>query len=142
MKEMIYSAKMKKEVLHSGEYNGHKFCVMNLGTHPTAYIECKLENCNSYGDTRLDAISVHGGFTYLGKAYWDETDKTIYLGWDYAHYMDYAGYETVLPDCLRITENKKWTTGEIYEEVKNVIDQMRVMLDELVGRTVKADERN
>lgn len=127
MKEMIYSANRIKEVLHSGEYKGYKFCIMNLGTHPTAYVECKLENCNSYGDKRLDEISVHGGFTYLDNAYWDETDKTTYLGWDYAHFMDYAGYKLNFLDRMRSKENKKWTTAEIFEEVKHVIDQMSVI---------------
>ena len=122
MKEMVYSADRFKEVLHSGEYKGYKFCVMSLGTHPTAYVECKLENCNSYNDERLDDISVHCGFTYLGKAYWDD-DGVIYLGWDYAHYCDYAGYEMRLPSHLH-TGGKKWTTAEIFEEVKAVIDQL------------------
>ena len=126
MKEMVYSAERKKEVLYSGEYLGHKFAILNLGTHPTAYVECKLDNCNSYGDQRLDGISVHGGFTYLDKAHWNEADKTIYLGWDYAHYMDYAGYELMIPTSIR-TNGKKWTTSEIFEEVKSVIDQLIIV---------------
>jgi len=123
MKEMIYSANSIKEVLHSGEYKGYKFCIMNLGTHPTAYVECKLENCNGYEDERFDNISVHGGFTYFGEAYWSE-ENTAYIGWDYAHFMDYAGYEERFPAHLRSVENKKWTTSEIFEEVKSVIDQL------------------
>lgn len=123
MKEMIYSANRIKEVLHSGEYKGYKFCILNLGTHPTAYVECKLEDCNSYGDKRLDNISVHGGFTYLGKGFWDKENNT-YLGWDYAHYMDYAGYEENFPAHLRSFDTKKWTTEEVFNEVKSVIDQL------------------
>jgi len=123
MKEMIYSANRIAEVLYSGEYKGYKFCIMNLGTHPTAYVECKLEDCNSYTDERLDNISVHGGFTYLGEAYWGKENST-YIGWDYAHYMDYAGYEVMFPAHMRSAENKKWTTAEILEEVKSVIDQL------------------
>ena len=83
---------------------------MNLGTHPTAYIECKLEDCNSYDDERLDIISVHGGFTYFGESYWNNENNT-YLGWDYAHYMDYAGYEVLFPACIRSDESKKWRTN-------------------------------
>lgn len=120
MKEMVYSAEGKAEILFNGEYNGYKFCIMNLGTHPTAYVECKLENCNSYGDERLASIDVHCGFTYMGKNYWDKTDITYYLGWDYAHYCDYAGYFTK----LGIDEGKRWTTAEIYNEVKSVIEQL------------------
>ena len=124
MKEMVYSSNRICEVLHKGEYKGYKFCIMNLGTHPTAYVECKLENCNSYGDDRLDEISVHGGFTFLGNAYWDKEDKTLYLGWDYAHYMDYAGYELNFPSQMWCEGCKKWTTAEIFEEVKSVIVQL------------------
>lgn len=123
MKEMVYSTKPIKEVLHNGQYKGYEFCILNLGTHPTAYVECKLKNCSSYGDERLDGISVHGGFTYFGKGYWDNNEKD-YLGWDYAHYMDYAGYELMFPESMRGFGNKKWTTTEIYEEVKSVIDQL------------------
>lgn len=133
MKEMVYSADRIMSVLHSGEYKGYKFCVMNLGTHPTAYVECRLENCNSYGDERLDEICVHGGFTYLGRAYWNKDDKTIYLGWDYAHYMDYAGYEVRFPACMRNMESKKWTTAEIFAEVKDVIEQI------IIADKTKAD---
>ena len=43
MKEMVYSSTHTKEVLHSGEYKGYKFCILTLGTHPTAYVECKFE---------------------------------------------------------------------------------------------------
>jgi hypothetical protein len=121
MKEMVYSANRIKEVLHSGEYKGYKFCILNLGTHPTAYVECKIENCDSYNDERLDNITVHGGFTYLGNGIGNVEDK--YLGWDYAHFMDYGGYEEKFPLHLRNNYSKKWTTAEIYEEVKSVIDQ-------------------
>lgn len=122
MREMVYSANRIKEVLHSGEYKGYKFCILNLGTHPTAYVECKLENCHHYDDKRLDNIRVHGGFTYFGVGFWDNENN--YLGWDYAHFMDYAGYEVMFPLSLRSEETKKWTTAEIFEEVKSVIDQL------------------
>lgn len=39
MKEMVYGATPKCEVLHHGEYKGYKFYIINLGTHPTAYVE-------------------------------------------------------------------------------------------------------
>lgn len=123
MKEMQYTSSSKKEVLHSGEYLEHKFAILNLGTHPTAYVECKLDNCNSYDDERICDIGVHGGFTFIGNAYWDEKDNTCYLGWDYAHYADYAGYEILFPLDMR-SNGKKWTTNEIYEEVKSVIVQL------------------
>lgn len=43
MKEMIYGERMgNPDVLYSGEYRGHKFAILNLGTHPTAYVEDKI----------------------------------------------------------------------------------------------------
>lgn len=132
MKEMQYTAERKLEVLYSGEYQGHKFTILSLGTHPTAYVECKFDNCNSYDDDRLDAISVHGGFTYFDRAHWDKEDDTTYLGWDYAHYADYAGYEENLPFNVRMG-GRKWTTNEIYEEVKSVITQLST-LEEKEGK--------
>lgn len=127
MKEMIYQAERKLEILHSGIYHGCKFAILNLGTHPTAYIECKLDNCNDYDDVRLDEIDVHGGFTFFGVAFWNKDDKTAYLGWDYAHNMDYAGYEIKFPTSLR-SYGKRWTTAEIYKEVKAVIEQLNTLL--------------
>ena len=123
MKPMVYSAHRTKEILYIGEYKGHKFCIMNLGIHPTAYVENKIHNLNTYDDERLYEIDVHGGFTYLDGCYWDLTDKDVYLGWDYGHCWDYAGFyeEYALTDR---NEYKRWTTAEIYDEVKSVIEQL------------------
>ena len=123
MKEMVYQVDHKREVLYDGVYEGHKFAILSLGTHPTAYVECKLEDCYSCEDERLDDIKVHGGFTYFDKTRWGEPDDIYYLGWDYAHYMDYAGYEEIYPLECR-TNGRKWTTKEIFEEVKSVIEQL------------------
>lgn len=123
MKEMIYSANRKMEVLYNGKYKAHKFCIVNLGTHPTAYVENKFTNLFSYDDDRLYNIDVHGGFTYLDGSYWDKDDCSVYLGWDYGHCWDYAGYfETYA--AFDDYNYKRWTTTEIFEEVKSVIDQL------------------
>ena len=39
MKKMVYSSKRKRELLDSGEYLGYNYYILNLGTHPTAYVE-------------------------------------------------------------------------------------------------------
>lgn len=119
MKEMIYSLIREVKVLYKGTYKNHKFCIVSLGTHPTAYVECKFDNCTSYYDRRLLDVKVHGDFTYLDKAYWDTEDKTTYLGWDYLHDGDYC---TLIP--LSLFFGKRWTTQEIYDEVKSVIEQL------------------
>ena len=123
MKEMIYQKKRIQEILHSGEYKGRKFTIMSLGCHPTAYVELKpaeLEKSKSYNDYDLD---VHGGFTYLNNAYWDETDKSTYIGWDYAHCDDFSG--SYLDDDFYYWKHntRQYTTQEIFDEVKSVIDQ-------------------
>ena len=124
MKEMVYTTERKCEILHSGEYKDHKFAILNLGTHPTAYVECKFPKCSTYDDERFDTVCVHGGFTYLNTPAWDKNDTTtIYVGWDYGHFGDYMGYKAHFPE-LSYSYNKRWTTTEIFEEVKSVIDQL------------------
>lgn len=131
MREMVYQATNKQEVLYSGEYKGYKFAIMNLGTHPTAYVENKRGFCEYDEANEATDYIPHGGFTYLGKAHWDESDKTIYLGWDYAHLGDYVSYDFGIAELNQIIESgigdldeKRWTTTEIYEEVKVVIDKL------------------
>lgn len=116
MKEMVYSDKLKLEILYQGVYKEHKFTILNRGYYPTAYVENKL-NITDIFDERIDFVDVHCGFSYWGEAYWDKEDKTSYLGWDYGHICDYNG-------ALPFAEDKQWTTEEIYEEVKFVIDQL------------------
>ena len=123
MKEMVYMPNNIKEVLHEGTYLDHKFVILNLGMHPTAYVECKIENCRRYMDERLDDVRVHGGFTYFGQPHWTDEDKTVYLGWDYGHAGDFAGYYLKYPEW-EILGEKKWTTKEIYHEVKIVIEDL------------------
>lgn len=120
MKPMVYGPTRKEEILFSGLYRGRRFVILNLGTHPTAYVELtddELQKSKSYNDYDL---SCHCGFTYLGDAYWDETDKTTYIGWDYSHCGDYSGYN--LPSKL-FGDCHKWTTEEIFEDVKECIDE-------------------
>ena len=122
MKEMIYQKEHIVDVLHSGKYRGRKFAILNLGTHPTAYVELKeqeLLRSKSYNDYDL---SVHGGFTFLNKSYWDDNDTSIYIGWDYAHSGDYAGYYTSDDWHWACTLNQ-YTTEQIFQDVMSVIEQ-------------------
>ena len=117
MKEMVYGNRKKPEVLYNGEYKGHKFAILNLGSHPTAYVENKMA-ITDYYDCRLDNVGVHGGFTYCDNGYWDEeSKKTSWLGWDYALCNDYCYSDSPW-------DGKQWTTAEIYDEVKSVIEQI------------------
>ena len=123
MKEMKCQKYRIIDVLHSGEYKGRKFAILNLGVHPTAYVELKaveVQKSSNYDDYDLN---VHGGFTFLGEAYWNKEDKSKYIGWDYAHCDDFSGIY-IDDNFWHWKQNtKQYSTQEIFEEVKSVIDQ-------------------
>lgn len=122
LKEMEYQKEGKREIIGKGEISGRKWFILDLGLHPTAYVELKqeeLEKSKNYDDYQLD---VRGGFTFLGNIYCDE-EKT-YSGWDYAHCYDFSGIYLDSPYAgYFMRENKKWATEEIFEETKSVINQ-------------------
>ncbi len=127
MKEMLYQPEKKIEVLYNGIYKGYEFYILNLGTHPTAYVNVKnnvLLNKKNYDD--ID-INVHGGLTYSEDHLWIENKKEIkgwFIGWDYAHAGDFSGYYFNFNNFISTLKlNKQWTTEEIYEDVKSVIEQ-------------------
>lgn len=123
MKEMKYCKDRKIEVLATGYCLGLLYYILNLGTHPTAYIKIPKE----YRD-RINDIEVNGGITYYSEEglYVSENEKIegCFIGWDYAHYGDYTGFEEMLPLHLR-TGGKKWKTKEIFKEVKEACYQLR-----------------
>ncbi len=122
MKEMKYSKERKIEVLATGYCFGLLYYILNLGTHPTAYI--KIPSSINIDKDKLD---VHGGITYSENHLWISENQKIdgeFIGWDYGHYGDYAGYEEILPKEIRIG-GKKWTTTEIYKEVREVCYQIK-----------------
>lgn len=126
-KEMIYQETRKIELLDSGQCCNYNYYILNLGTHPTAYIEIpRNHKCyiKSYND--ID-IEVHGGLTYSKEYLYiseeQKLDNSWFIGWDYAHCGDYLGYEKIFPSYLQ-TEDKKWTTEEIQQEVFKVCKQL------------------
>ena len=73
---------------------------------------------------------MHGGLTYSRDFLWISKERKLqgwFIGWDYAHYGDYVGYELMFPKEFKIREEKNWTTEEILEEVKDVIRQIEVL---------------
>ena len=120
MKKMIYQAKSKREVLDTGYCLGLLYFILNLGLHPTAYIKIP-ENSKYYGkDMEEIDLNVHGGVTYVNDYLYISENQKIngwFIGWDYGHYGDYGGYEELLPQEFR-TGGKKWSTQEIYQEVR------------------------
>lgn len=126
MKKMIYQVERKIEVLDTGTCFGFFYWILNLGTHPTAYIKIPRNNKYFRKDYEEVDIDVHGGLTYSSDhLYISETQQLEgwFIGWDYSHCGDYAGYEEKLPEELRVG-GKKWTTEEIREEVYKACKQL------------------
>ncbi len=128
IKEMEYGKEGRTELLCKNRYKNYNYYVLNLGTYPTAYIEIPKENKlyrKSYDEIYKIGcdIDVHGGLTYSDNELMGVKSENWFIGWDYAHYDDYCGYEECMPESIR-TYGKKWTTEEIIEECKNAIDQI------------------
>lgn len=128
-KQMEYSTNRKLEILLEGTYKDYQFYILNLGTHPTAYIEIPRES-KLFGkdyeqiyEMEID-VDVHGGLTFSGDYLQDIKENTWFIGWDYAHYGDYVGYEEIMPQEIRVG-GKRWTTEEIFEDVVKAIEQIR-----------------
>lgn len=126
MKKMIYKTNSNNKLLYSGKCMGYNYYILNLGTHPTAYVEVPkdhkyyLKNCDE-----ID-IDVHGGLTYSNNYLIVEGEKITncwFIGWDYAHFGDFIGYELNYPIKFR-TNGKKWTTKEIQKDVYEVCKQL------------------
>jgi hypothetical protein len=117
------AARCNKELLR-GHYRGFEYRIMDLGTHPTAYVKIP-EGHPFWMDWRhpiADKIEVHGGITYSRKGLYCESNYLDgwWIGWDYAHWGDHSGYDGAEPWNPWI---KKWTTEEILHDVTSVIDQ-------------------
>lgn len=116
IKEMEYTNYTRLELLDSGVYHDRKYRIINYGTHPCACVEFHHElkrDSDEWYDTPC-----HGSITFDDYPHWDENDETYYIGWDYGHSEDYGPYNVF---------GKKWTTKEILENVKEVIDYLNEM---------------
>jgi hypothetical protein len=125
MKEMKYKNQKDREILEQGNYMGYNFWIISYGSHPCAYVELQKEH-PYYGKCDCDAydldINVHGGITFGNYGLGDTISKDKYLlGWDYNHYNDY-NYKD---EQYGLASGKKWTTEEIFRDVKSVIKQLK-----------------
>lgn len=120
IKPMIYDKNRSGEAeqIAAGTYKNFDYYVLNLHTHPTAYIDVTDSPLNGWDYDYFD-ISCHGGLGYSEPILKTVDKKGWFIGWDYANYGDYADY-----DSNMYRNGKKWTTEEIVEECKNVIDQI------------------
>ena len=146
MKEMVYIDKSIAELLDSGTYEGYEYAIVSRGLHPCAYV--KLPEGHKYYGTKYYGILVdcHLGLTYSesGLDVLPENDGW-WIGWDYGHCCDYNGFMVSEFWLDRDTSHyKKWTTAEIFKEVKQVINQLQE-LNEFVNEAMRvgaSDEEN
>lgn len=123
-KEMEYYEKRFPEpvVLAEGEYEGFKYIVLNLGTHPCAYVNVGhtwLKGLNYWDVEKLENNIVHGDFTYSSERVRGTDITGWWLGWDYSHYGDQYGKGDFG------LYGRKYTTAEIEFECRNAIDQLK-----------------
>ena len=123
-KEMIYQAKRltPPEQIAIGTYKGLDSYVLNLGTHPRAYIDVTDTSLHDIKYEEIDIV-VHGGLTY-SRPFLATVDKPgWFIGWDYSHYGDFTGADMMFPPELQLG-GKQWTTEEIVIHCEDVINQM------------------
>lgn len=128
-KSYIENGKAFVDILDEGVYKSFHYAIVSYGTHPCAYVEIpeKHDLYNVNNEDELIDIDCHGGITYVSTTGLIKPSNENYrdghwIGWDYAHVCDYADY---LPVNFTMTNSlKKWTTKEIFEDVKDVIEQL------------------
>lgn len=132
---MIYHTSLNKDdnfphyIIASGEHRGVRFYICNInGMHPTAYLRIpkgKPLHGAEY-DYANDFIEVHWGFTYASDGLFgvENDDDSWFLGWDYGHAGDFAGYYLRHPDDYLATHSHKWTTDEIIKECGEVCEEL------------------
>lgn len=123
---MVYMNKSIAEILDSGVNDGYEYAIVSRGMHPCAYVKLPYEHkyygvdyddipvkCHcglTYSDNRLDVLPLRSGW---------------WIGWDYGHCCDYAGFMMhEYWQNVDTSDKKRWTTAEILEEVKEVVRQV------------------
>lgn len=126
-KEMVYSSERTYgDILARGNIDGYEYLILSYGTHPCAYIAIP-ENHSRYKDYHKlendDSIYPHGGVTFSGSE--RSGIKGHWIGWDYHHACDFSGYDLNRVNYDIFFERKQWTTAEIFNEVNDVIEQLK-----------------
>ena len=123
MKEMVYSAFSKTEILYEGSYDGYPYIIISKGLYPCCYIRTmrdKYKRDNKSVPT--EKIECHNGFSYIGYglSYKPTWSDYIVIGWEYVH----------IDDKIGIKDGKVWTTEEISREAESVIGQLQAIPEE------------
>lgn len=115
MKDMIYKSEREEELLDRGTYKDHEYFVISMGTHPCGYVKLNSENPKI-----AENVPCHGGVTYNRNYLMIPNEGKLdgkFIGWDYAHYGDYIGYDEPYTGMT-------YTTEEIVYECMRVIDDL------------------
>ena len=132
MKQMEYGKSIETEVLYHGVVDDFECAIVNIrGSHPCAYINVPKSVLDKYEKPELDDekwfADCHGGFTYASPEapYGVSEEDGFWLGWDYAHWGDYAcvvvNGKVIFPPK---PDEKLWTTAEVLENIVDTIHSL------------------
>lgn len=114
-------------ILEHDEYKGYEYYITSVGTHPCCYAEIPVEH-DFYRNRTIESLSIpcHGGITYTGHlGHIGPKSNKLFIGWDYAHCTDFIGFYLEYPALIRkFWPQHKWTTEELIQECKEVIDYL------------------
>lgn len=118
--QQLYDITVKKpERVADGFYRGYHFYVLTMGSHPCAYVDV------GYSKFLADEINCHGGITYEENILATVSEKSYFIGWDYAHYNDFLVFnDRLAKEYGESYRAHKYTLTEIVKECVNVIDQI------------------
>ena len=118
--QQLYDITVKMpERVADGFYRGFHFYILTMGSHPCAYVDV------GHSDFLADEINCHGGITYGDDILATVSEKSYFIGWDYAHYNDFLAFNDRLAKKYgEPYRAHKYTISEIVKECANVIDQI------------------
>ena len=74
---------------------------------------------------KLSKIIIHGGITFADfLALNSDKESRWYIGWDYGHLTDFNSLYVAIKRRMGMADGKKWTTQEIFNDAKKVINQI------------------
>ena len=119
------------QVLCLNKYKKYDYFIVNMGTHPTAYV--RIPKTHQFYQKNYDYCNPPHGFsggpfTFGDNAsiFQNQLDTEIpngyYLGWDYAHLGDWLGHWSD-EDNIRMG-HRKYTTSEIITDCQQIIEYL------------------
>jgi hypothetical protein len=117
--EKISETYRERRIIAYGRYRGISYYIMQRPAGPCAYLNVTSTPLDGSIQHELNFIDCHGGITWADNGVSGlELDQDIhhwFIGWDYAHFGDWDPY---------IKEGRIWTTDEIAQECRDVIDKL------------------